>query len=151
MGLFAGLFLLFSIRNWGRLHKSFVTGFTHTVAAGPFWGLAAIFFILSLKHTTIATTMMTLSATPLIVAAVAYLLLHEKVTWATLVTMVVAGIGISLMAIDSVAIGTGLGSLFAVANVVSVAIYIVMVRRGSRGRNLDMLPAGLIGALVAVC
>ena len=85
--------------------------------AGPFQALASIFYILSLTHTTIANAMMTLSATPLVVAALGWLVLQEHVTRLTLAAMIVAGIGIALMTIDGVTIGMGLGSIFAIANV----------------------------------
>jgi DME family drug/metabolite transporter len=149
IGLFAGLFVLFALRNKGHVRTSLSAGLTRAIAAGPFQGLASIFFILSLTHTTIATAMMTLAATPLVVAAIGWLVLRERVTRATLMAMVVAGTGISLMTIDGVAIGTGLGSLFAIANVLSFAMYIVMLRRGSRSGDVDMLPAALVGAIVA--
>lgn len=151
IGLFAGLFLLFAIRNRGHIHASLSAGFTRAVAAGPFQALASIFFILALTHTTIANAMMTLSATPLVVAALGWLVLHEQVTRLTLAAMIVAGIGIALMTIDGVTIGTGLGSIFAIATVLSFAMYIVMLRRGSRNGDVDMLPAVLVGALVAGC
>jgi drug/metabolite transporter, DME family len=149
IGLFAGLFVLFALRNRGHISTSLGAGFTRAIAAGPFQGFASIFFILSLTHTTIANAMMTLSATPLVVAAIGWLVLHEQVTRVTLAAMIVAGIGIGLMTVDGVTIGTGLGSILAIANVFSFAIYIVMLRRGSRRGDVDMLPTALVGALVA--
>lgn len=150
IGLFWGLLSLFALRNRGHVLRSLTNGFSRVIAAGPFQGMASIFFILALTHTTIANALLTLSATPLLTSVVGWLIIRERVPGTTLMAMAGAAAGIGIMTFESIRIGSGIGSLFAIASALAFSIYIVMLRRGSRNSDIDMLPAVIVGAMCAI-
>ena len=152
IGLLVGLSILYVIRNAGRLKASFTESVPRALSVGPFQGLASIFFILALVHTTIANATLTLSATPLIAGVLGRIFLRERVPVVTVLGMLGAATAIAIMTYDGFNSGAGLGSVFAIANAFAFATYIVMLRRSSRFRHagkFDMFPAVMVGAIVA--
>lgn len=149
IGLIAGASLLFAVRNRGRIAGSLSDGFWRGLYAGPFLGVASVFYILSLTHTTIANAMMTFTATPLLVAGIAWLVMREPVRRTTIIAMIFAATGIGIMSFDNIGSGTSIGSLYAICNAIAFALYFVMLRRGSRSGDVDMLPAIVIAASIA--
>jgi drug/metabolite transporter (DMT)-like permease len=104
---------------------------------------------LALTHTTIANAMMTMIATPVLAAIIGRVILGERVAAVTIAAIFGVVAGIALMTIDGISAGMGLGSLYAVVSATSLAIYLVMLRRGSAGAG-DMLFAAQLGALIAM-
>ncbi len=112
---------------------------------GVFAGLlltgAAITFLQSLTHTTVANTLFILGAIPFFTATLAWVFLKEQPSRATLVTMVVAFLGITVMMGEGVGIGSVYGNAMALLTALFFSIYAVLVRHN---RQVDMLPAILI-------
>lgn len=148
IGLITGASLLFAVRNRGRIRETMSNGALIALYAGPCLGIASTFYILALTHTTIANAMMTFSSTPLIVAGMAWLFMRERIRRETIVAIMVAATGIAVMSTDSIASGTGLGTLFALGNASAFAAYLVLLRYGSRGSDVDLLPAVLVAAVI---
>lgn len=117
--------------------------------AGPFLGLASVSFIMSISLTTVANALFTLSAVPLFAAALAWVVLSERVRPATWIAIVVAMSGVGLMVFDGVTLGGAVlaGNLLALATAVFFACFVVALRYS---RHADMMPAVCIGALVAM-
>jgi drug/metabolite transporter (DMT)-like permease len=149
VGLLTGLSALFMFRHRGAVKATWAAGAGAAFAAGPFQGLASVFFVLALTHTTIANAMMTMVATPILAALIGWIILKERVTPSTIIAIAGVAVGISLMTIDGVGTGTGTGSFYAIASAMALAIYLVMLRRGSAGAG-DMLSAATVGAAVAI-
>ena len=117
------------------------------LGGGAMLAIAGIAFLQALTHTTVANTLFTLSAIPFITAAIARVVLKERLESITFVTMIGAAIGILVM----VAGGIGAGSLFGNAMALATAFFFsgfaVVVRRN---RGIDMLPTLLVsGAIIA--
>lgn len=110
-----------------------------------------IFFILALEQTTVANTVVIMSATPLFAGAAAWLALHEPMSRSTLTTMLAACGGITLMVVDSLATGHLAGDLLALGVALTQAFNVVILRRG---RAVNMIPAlclaGLFSAAAAL-
>jgi len=106
---------------------------------------ANIAFLQSLENTTVANTLFTLSAIPFITALLAWLLLKETLSRATLATMVFAATGISVMIADGIGGGSLFGNAMALVTAVSFSGFSVLVRRY---RNIDMLPAALLSGVI---
>jgi drug/metabolite transporter (DMT)-like permease len=140
---------LFLIRTRGGTRGFLSDGFQAGLRAGPFLGVASTFYILALTHTTVANAMMTFTATPLLVAAIAWLTMREPLRIQTAIAMIFAVVGIGIMSIDNVAGGTSIGSLFAICNVIASAGSYVMLRHGSRKGEIDILAAMLVAASIA--
>ena len=110
-------------------------------------GLAAVFYILSLVHTTVANTQFVMSAAPFVVAALAWLVLGERPARATVAAMAVAFIGIGLMVWDGLAVGHVYGGMLALMTVALFSSYGV-ITRGLR--DLNMLPAVIVASCVTM-
>lgn len=110
-----------------------------------------IFFILALEATTVANTVVIMSATPLFAGAAAWMVLHEPMNRLTLASMLAACGGIALMVVDSLSAGHLLGDLLALGVALTQAFNVVILRHG---RALNLIPAlglaGLISALAAL-
>ena len=108
---------------------------------GVLLAVASIAFIQALVHTTIANTLFTLSAIPFITAALARVLLKERMGRATLATMLVAATGIFVMVVEGVGIGSGYGNAMALITALCFSGFAIIVRRH---RRIDMKPTLLV-------
>ena len=113
--------------------------------AGSMVALAGIGFLQALTHTTVANTLFTLSAIPFITAGLAWVFLRERLRRATLVTMLVAGIGIAVMVVEGLGLGSGYGNFMALLTACGFSGFAVIVRRN---RQVDMLPTVLVASVI---
>tara|TARA_B100001175_G_scaffold71301_1_gene59091 strand:- start:151 stop:1032 length:882 start_codon:yes stop_codon:yes gene_type:complete len=113
--------------------------------AGIMLAGAAMTFLQSLTHTTVANTLFLLGAIPFVTAALAWAFLKEHPSSATLVTMIIAFVGIVIMIGEGFAIGSIYGNLMALLTTLFFSIYAVLVRHN---RQVDMLPAILISTVI---
>ncbi len=115
---------------------------------GVLLAVAGIAFIQALTHTTVANTLFTLSAIPFITAALAWVLLKERMGRATLVTMLVAALGIFVMVAEGVGTGSGYGNAMALLTALCFSGFAIIVRRH---RRIDMKPTLLVsGTIIAL-
>lgn len=114
---------------------------------GVLLGCAGMAFLQALTHTTIANTMFIVGSVPFFAALLARVLLKEKLTKSTLLTMVVAAAGLVVMVFEGVAIGLGIGNGFALLTAFLFASYAVILR-GKRQK--EMMPTLLMSALVII-
>ena len=110
-------------------------------------GVAALFYILSLTHTTVANTQFALSATPFVTAALAWLILRERLHRTTLLAMAVAFGGVAIMVAEGLATGHSAGDGYALMAVLLFSTYGV-IARGMRDANL--LPAIIVAAFITM-
>lgn len=143
LGLMLAVGLLFVLQHRGRAPRAFREVLPIALIAAPTQGVGVVLFIYSLTHTTVANTMMMLSATPLFAALLGWLFLREQVGWATAAAIAATMCGIALMTVDGIAGGSLYGNLAALGNACTFAIFITYLRRG-RGR--DMRPIVILGA-----
>jgi drug/metabolite transporter (DMT)-like permease len=143
----AGFLVIFWI-GWAR------DGLLAGLGAVGRWGLAAaalfaidnVLFIVALRTTSVANTLVILSTVPICAALLGRLLLGERVgrrTWAAAVAVVA---GIAVIVSGSLGGGRPLGDLAALGAAVSIAGTLVIIRRS---RSVVMLPSMALGALVA--
>jgi len=92
------------IKNYRKIDLSIIIG-------GIGFATAFIGFIWSITHTSAAITLMMLAAMPFITAILGYIFLKEKVSFTTLVSIIVAAVGITFMAFNSSKAGTLSGLL----------------------------------------
>ncbi len=110
-------------------------------------GLAALFYILSLTHTTVANTHFAMSAAPFTTAALAWLVLRERLRRMTVAAMAVAFGGIVIMVADGLTAGRSAGDGYALMAVLLFSTYGV-IARGMRDTNL--LPAIIVASFVTM-
>ena len=116
------------------------------IICGLFFCNMQSMFIISLSNTTVANTAFILSAGPIVTAFLARLALGETIRPGTWVVLILATAGVSLMVADGLSTGNIFGDLAAVGAMLSLAGFVVTLRAR---REVDMLPALLIGGLLA--
>lgn len=110
--------------------------------------IAGVAFPQALMTTTVANTLFTLSAIPFITAAFAWIFLKERLNAVTLVTMVVAGIGVGIMVGGGIGGGSVFGNVMALVTATGFSAFAVIIRKH---RGIDMLPTLLVsGVMLAV-
>ena len=151
MNFYRGLFLmcavmvLLVVRYRGATVTRVISVGWPGLIAGIMLAGAAMTFLQSLTHTTVANTLFLLGAIPFVTATLAWMFLKERPNSATLVTMIIAFVGIVIMIGEGFAIGSTYGNLMALLTTLFFSIYAVLVRHN---RQVDMLPAILISTVI---
>ena len=151
MNFYRGMFLmcavmvLLVVRYRGATIVRVISVGWSGIIAGIMLAAAAITFLQSLTHTTVANTLFVLAAIPFVTTGLAWIFLKERPNLATLITMVIAFAGIVIMIGEGFNIGAAYGNVMALLTTLSFSIYAVLVRRN---RQVDMLPAILISTLI---
>lgn len=115
--------------------------------AGVLLGFAGMAFLQALTQTTVANTLFILGAIPFFAALLARIFLKEKLSGATLLTMLMAAAGLAVMVLEGISIGSAAGNGYALLTALLFASYAVILR--SR-RQREMLPALLISSVVII-
>lgn len=105
--------------------------------AGLLLGGATISFLQSITHTTVANTLFLLGTVPFFTAAMAWVILKEVPSRATLLTMVAAAGGIVVMVTGGIGAGSIFGNLMGLSTALCFSGYAVVVRRH---REVEMQP-----------
>jgi drug/metabolite transporter (DMT)-like permease len=101
-------------------------------------------YVVALSQTTVANTVLLMSASPLVAALLARWLLKESLSKGALFAIILAMVGIATMLADGVSVGGWLGNLAALSVSFSFGANIVVLRRE---KGLDMVPATLLAGL----
>lgn len=139
-GLFSGaaIFLLFLTMERGKVVAALRTLRWPTLAVALLSATGMITGIGALRHTTAADAMVIYATVPFITAALAYLVIGEKPSRATLLASTVALAGVGVMLVGSDMGGSLFGQMLAVIMTFSMAAFTTVMRRY---RNIPMLPA----------
>lgn len=147
IGLLGAVIVIIGFNNRGRKLRT-MTGIGGLgLLAGAMVSVAGISFVQALAHTSVANALFILGAIPFFTALFARLFLGEKLRRATLVAMVGAAVGLGIMVIRGLSVGTGFGNAMAVLTAVSFALFAVIVRYK---RQTDMLPVLLLSSVIVV-
>jgi len=90
---------------------------------------SASMFVLSVKHTAVANTMIILSGRPVMTATIAWLLLRERTSSALWLAIVGVMLGIGVVVSGSLTTGNPLGDTFAVTGVICLGLNGTLWRR----------------------
>ena len=121
------------------------------VVGGIGLGTAMITFIWSITHTSVAITLLCLAAMPFITALLGFLFLKEKVSANVWFAIVVAAIGIIIMALGKSDQGSLFGLLFGLVSATGFSIFSVSLRwRKETPKFTTVAVAGLFCAIVSI-
>ena len=113
-------------------------------------GVAMITFIWSITHTTAAITLLCLSAMPFITALLGFLFLKEKISTNVWVAIIIATIGIFIMAIGDFEKGSLFGLIFGLISALGFSVFSVTLRwRKETPKFTTVAIAGVFCALVS--
>ena len=108
-------------------------------------------FIFSITLTTAAVTLFMLASMPFIAAIVGYLILNETLRRITLISMVLAFMGVMIMIINDSIIGSAIGALLGFMSALGFALYTVTIRwRPETPKFTTVVLAGIFCALFSL-
>lgn len=129
-GISIAIILIFYLilSEGSKFYKNFfkigISGFL----GGIFLSTAFIGFIFSITMTTAAVTLFMLAAMPFIAAIVGYFVLGEKLKTLTMLSMIVAFLGVIIMIYDDSIGGSALGAFLGFISATGFALYTVTIR-----------------------
>ena len=91
-------------------------------------GIAMICFMFSITNTSAAITLLCLAAMPFFTALLAFLFLREKITLNVWISIIIATIGIAIMAIGTDNQNTMIGFIFGITSSVGFSVFSVSLR-----------------------
>ena len=118
--------------------------------SGLCWSIMFTAFMVALVLTSVANVLVTLAAGPLVTALVSRLAIGHRLPWRTWVAILVAAVGIGWMFGRQLEQGNWVGTLVAFCVPVAGAVNWTLVQHSrSAGRQVDLVPAVMIGALLS--
>ena len=148
------IFLLINFYLFVKEGKSFINNYKKIdlsiIVGGMGFATAFIGFIWSITHTSAAVTLMMLAAMPFITAILGYIFLKEKVSSTTLISIIVAAVGITFMAFNSSKAGTLFGLVLGLLSSLGFSIASVSLRWNKRTPTFTTVSlAGLFCAIIS--
>ena len=142
------LFLYFEegtdfIKNYTKIG---ISGFIGGVGLG----VAMITFIYSITNTSAAVTLLCLAAMPFITALLGFLFLKEGISFNVWASIIIAAIGILIMAIDNTGKNTIMGFVFGIISSIGFSVFSITLRwRKETPKFTTVAIAGMFCALVS--
>ena len=139
------IFLLFTYKKkvFVALYQSGIPGFL----GGIILGLGFSAYVFAMYNTTVANANFIIQTQAIFLAIFGYLFLRERISKLTLVSIILAIMGIILMVGNSLSPGQLSGNLVAFIMPISFAILIIIVRKYPK---VDMIPLQLFAGIVAM-
>ncbi len=107
----------------------------------------SIFVVLAITNTSVANAMFVISLTPLVAGLFAWILLKERLSYLTLLAIVIALTGVTVIVSGAFSTQGMVGIVYAFCMLVCYGLFSVALRIG---RNIDMLPCIAIHALILI-
>ena len=131
--------------------KSIFKSFYDSGLPGFFGGLILSFgfcgYVFAMYNTTVANTNFIIQTQTIFLAIFGYFFLKEKISKVTLVSIILAISGITLMVGNTLSPGQMLGNIAAFSMPISFAVLILVVRKYP---NVDMVPSQFIAGIFAL-
>ena len=147
IGFILALSVYLAFRHRRRFFASFLAIGWPGVIAATSLGLGTACYVFGMLLTSVANVVFTLSVGPFFAAAVAWLVLRERIRLPTLLAMLAAAAGVGLMFADGLVGGTWLGNVIALGAPLTLAITVVAWRSK---RGVDMVPATLLSGVIGL-
>ena len=148
------IFIILNIYLFFEEGKNFYKNYLKIGASGIIGGVglgvAMIAFIWSITHTSVAITLLCLAAMPFITALLGFLFLKEKISVNVWLSIIIAAVGIVIMAVGKTNEGSLLGLLFGLVSATGFSVFSVSLRwRKETPKFTTVAVAGLFCALVS--
>jgi drug/metabolite transporter, DME family len=144
--LVAALTAVLAVMERGRVLRAFMRAGWRGLASGVCFGVMMTGFMLALARTSVANTMLLMTAAPVFAALLGWAILAERPRPAIWAAMAAAACGIALMVAGDLGSGAMLGNLIALSIAVAAAVNIVILRGA---REINMIPAIAIGGVIS--
>jgi len=141
------IIIFLSITYKRQFFKAFMNSGLPGVIGGIILGCGFFSYVFAMYNTTVANTNFIIQTQTLFLAFFGYLFLKETISKITLVSIILAISGITIMLGDSLTSGQIIGNIVAFIMPISFAVLIIIVRKYP---SVDMVPLQLIAGLVAM-
>lgn len=111
---------------------------------------ASLLYVYGLKNTSAANVAFLSSVTPLVAAVIGRFVLRERMNRMTIITLIVAMIGLLIMVVSDIGVGTMRGNIAALLSSVGLAVYTICLRTSSTVDWTPVLP-GYALLMILVC
>ena len=133
-----------------KFYKNYLKVGLSGILGGLGLAIAMISFIWSITNTSAAISLLCLAAMPFITALLCFLFLKEKISLSVWLTIILAAIGIVIMAVGNKNTGSIIGLIFGLASALGFAIFSVSLRwRRQTPKFTTVSIAGLICAIIS--
>lgn len=148
------MFFTMNITLWSRYKNRMVSLYTNHLSAillsALFTGLSNLFFILAIKHTSVASAVFILSTGPLISALIAFIFFKQKTSRRTFGAIFFVFIGLSIILFNDLELGNMEGNLYAFGCVFAFVSMLSVLERNKEANRLACFGTGaLIASLLA--
>ena len=134
-----------------KFYKNYLKIGISGITGGLGLGTAMITFIWSITNTSVAITLLCLAAMPFITSLLGFLFLREKISFSVWIAIIVATIGLGIMAFDSASLGSVNGLIFGIASAFGFSIFSVSLRwRKETPKFTTVAVAGLFCFLFSI-
>ncbi|MDB3887966.1 DMT family transporter [Candidatus Pelagibacter sp.] len=120
------LYLYFEEGN--SFYKNYFKMGTSGLIGGSGLGIAMIAFMFSITNTSAAITLLCLAAMPFFTALLAFLFLKEKISINVWISIIIAAIGIAIMAVGNTSQNSLIGFVFGLTSSIGFSIFSVSLR-----------------------
>ena len=133
-----------------KFYKNYLKVGLSGILGGLGLAIAMISFIWSITNTSAAITLLCLAAMPFITALLSFLFLKEKISLSVWLSIILAAIGIVIMAVGNKNTGSIVGLIYGLASALGFAIFSVTLRwRRQTPKFTTVSIAGLICAIIS--
>ena len=126
------IFILLNLYLYFEEGKDFYKNYfkmgTSGLVGGSGLGVAMICFMFSITNTSAAITLLCLAAMPFFTALLAFLFLKEKISLNVWISIIIASVGIGIMAIGNNSDTSLIGFIFGIASSVGFSVFSVSLR-----------------------
>ncbi len=134
-----------------KFYKNYLKIGISGIIGGVGLGTAMITFIWSITNTSVAITLLCLAAMPFITSLLGFLFLREKISFSVWIAIIVATIGLGIMAFDSASLGSINGLIFGLSSAFGFSIFSVSLRwRKETPKFTTVAVAGLFCFLFSI-
>ena len=141
------IIIFLSITYKRQFFKAFINSGLPGVIGGIILGCGFFSYVFAMYNTTVANTNFIIQTQTLFLAFFGYLFLKETISKITLVSIILAISGVTIMLGDSLTSGQIIGNIIAFIMPISFAVLIIIVRKYP---GVDMVPLQLIAGIVAM-
>ena len=134
-----------------KFYKNYLKIGISGIIGGVGLGTAMITFIWSITNTSVAITLLCLAAMPFITSLLGFLFLREKISFNVWIAIIVATVGLGIMAFDSASLGSVNGLIFGISSAFGFSIFSVSLRwRKETPKFTTVAVAGLFCFLFSI-
>lgn len=141
--------LLLLLRGAGRPWRLLLPGWTG-LWVGLFYGIGTITFVLAVYYTSAANVVFILAFNPMFTALLSWLVVGERPSVATIITMLAMIVGVGLIVGDGIDGGHWVGDLLSAISALTTACALTIGRRSKRDMGFMPMLATIIPAALGL-